>query len=235
MTTRRTGKAGRPKLVAVIASQTDLRDALATRQLPDLFELRLDALSPITNPDEKNISRLRAPLIITARHPREGGVGNLTVEKRRELLLRFLPRAEYIDVELQSIREFKSLLSEAKKRSVRLILSYHNLKATPSSRSLCARTKRAKLLRADIFKVATRTDTPAALAQLIDFLTNNRIVLPISAMGIGKLGAISRLLLARCGSALNYASLGKPNVEGQLPLGVLRSGVGEGRLYGRSR
>jgi len=227
---RRTGKVGRPQLVGVIASQTDLRHALATRQPPDFFELRLDALSPITAPDEKNISRLRAPLIITARHPREGGVGNLTVEKRRELLLRFLPRAEYIDVELQSTREFKSLLSEAKKRRVRLILSYHNFKATSSSRSLCARAKRAKILRADIFKVATLTDTPAALAQLIDFLTNSRVGLPISAMGIGKLGAISRLLLARCGSVLNYASLGRPNVEGQLPLEVLRSSVGDSRL-----
>jgi 3-dehydroquinate dehydratase-1 len=216
--------------VAVIASQTDLRHAVATRQLPDFFELRLDALSPITAPDEKNISRLRAPLIITARDPREGGVGNLPVEKRRELLLRFLPRAEYVDLELQSMRQFKSLLNEARKRRVRLILSYHNFKATPSSRSLCARAKRAKMLRADIFKVATRTDTPAALSQLIEFLTNNRILLPISAMGIGKLGAISRLLLARCGSVLNYASLGKPSVEGQLPLEVLRSSIGRNQL-----
>jgi 3-dehydroquinate dehydratase I len=229
MTTRRTGKVARPQLVGVIASQTDLRHAVATRPLPDFFELRLDALSPISSLDEKNISRLRAPLIITARDPREGGVGNLPVEKRRELLLRFLARAEYIDVELKSIREFNSLLGEAKKRKVRLILSYHNFKATPSSRSLCAMAKRAKILRADIFKVATHTDTPGDVAQLVDFVTNNRVALPISAMGIGKLGAISRLLLARCGSVLNYAALGQANVEGQLPLEVLRSSVGGNR------
>jgi 3-dehydroquinate dehydratase I len=225
MTTRRTGKVGRPRLVGVIAAQADLRHALAIRPLPDFFELRLDALSPITSRDEKSIARLRAPLIITARDPREGGVGNLSIEERRDMLLRFLPRAEYIDVELQSGREFKSLLTEAKKRKVGLILSYHNFKATPSSRSLCAKAERAKILGADIFKVATRTDTPAAAAQLIDLVTNHRIDLPISAMGIGKLGAISRLLLARCGSVLNYASLGQPNVEGQLPLAVLRSAL----------
>lgn len=226
MTTRRTGKVGRPRLVAVIASTADLRAALANKRLPDFFELRLDSLSPIRVRDEKRISRLRAPRIITVRDPREGGVGKLSIENRRTLLLRFLPRAKYIDVELQTVRQFKSLLVQAKKRKVGLILSYHNFKTTPSSRSLCAKAKRAKAMGADIFKVATRTDTPAALAQLVDFLTNPNIRLPISAMGIGKLGPISRLLLARCGSVLNYGALGQPNVEGQLSVDVLRSAIG---------
>ena len=45
-----------------------------------------------------------------------------------------------------------------------------------------------------------------------------------SNMGIGKLGAISRVLLARAGSVLIYASLGTvSNVEGQLSLGQLRA------------
>jgi len=211
--------------VAVIASRADLQAAIGIRQLPHLFELRLDSLSTIKDRDQKRISRLGAPLIITARDPREGGVGNLSIETRCALLLRFLPHAKYIDIELLVAREFKSLLAQAQKRKVGLILSYHNFKATPSSRSLCAKAKRAKTLGADIFKVATRTDTPAALAKLIDFLTNPDIPLPVSAMGIGKLGAISRLLLSSCDSVLNYGSLGQPNVEGQLPVEVLRSAL----------
>lgn len=212
--------------MAVIASQADLRAAVTIRQLPDFFELRLDSLSPIAAADEKKIARLRAPLIITARDPREGGVGNLSAQNRRDLLLRFLSRAKYIDMELQAARQFKSLLTQAKKRKVALILSYHNFKATPSSRSLCAKAKRAKAMGADVFKVATRTDTPAALAQLVGFVMKNRSALPVSAMGIGKLGAFSRLLLARCGSILNYASLAQANVEGQLSVDLLRSALG---------
>ena len=43
-------------------------------------------------------------------------------------------------------------------------------------------------------------------------------------MGIGKLGAISRVLLARAGSALVYASLvGTTDIEGQLSLAQLRA------------
>lgn len=226
MTRRRTGKVARPRLVAVIASEADLRRALGMRHLPDIFELRLDALSPISARTEKKICRLRAPIIITARDPREGGIGKLSIAERRALLLRFLPCATYIDIELQAVREFKSVLSQAKKTKIRMILSYHNFKATPSSRSLCAKAKRAKALGADVFKVATRTDAPAAVAHLVDFIICcdadvGRI--PLAVMGIGKLGASSRLLLARCGSVLNYASLRQPNVEGQQSFSILRA------------
>jgi 3-dehydroquinate dehydratase len=42
-------------------------------------------------------------------------------------------------------------------------------------------------------------------------------------MGIGKLGAISRVLLARAGSALVYASIAeRSDIEGQLSLEQLR-------------
>jgi 3-dehydroquinate dehydratase len=61
------------------------------------------------------------------------------------------------------------------------------------------------------------------LERLIDFIANSRIKLPLALMGIGKLGAISRVLLARAGSALIYASLGSANdIEGQLSLQQVR-------------
>jgi 3-dehydroquinate dehydratase-1 len=225
MTTRRTVKERRSNLVAVIASPTDLRSATEMKHPPDLFELRLDCLWPITNQLEKKISSLRVPLIITARDPREGGIGSLSLERRRELLLRFLPHAKYVDVELRSARAFQPLLAQARKQNVRVILSFHNFKSTPSSRTLYARARAAKAMGADIFKVATRTDTPIALARLVALITSKHLKVPISAMGIGKLGVLSRLLLARCGSVLNYASFGRPTVEGQLPIELLRSAL----------
>jgi 3-dehydroquinate dehydratase I len=235
-------KPGRPLLVGVVASPADLRFALRMEQPPDLFELRLDCFGEIFNQLERKMSILKAPVIITARDPREGGMGNLSIAKRRELLSRFLRRAKYLDVELRSARAFKPLLAQARKRNVRVILSFHDLESTPSSRSLRAKTERAKGLGADIFKVASRTDKPADLARLVDFITSSRIILPISAMGIGKLGAISRLLLARCGSVLNYGSLRQSIVEGQLPIDVLQrwrsSHLSEKKvrqLYGGSR
>jgi len=225
MMTRRRINAARPQLVGVIASTTDLDVAVAMEQPPDLFELRLDCLFPVTNRLEKKIFRLRAPLLITARDPLEGGANNLPFPARHDLLLRFLPRARFVDVELRSADRFKSLTGDAKNQKVRRILSYHNFQATPSLHSLHVKAKRAKRMGADVFKVATRIDTHAALARLVDFIGGNDLGLPISAMGIGRLGAISRLLLARAGSALNYAALTQPNVEGQLSIEVLRSAL----------
>ena len=225
MITPRRGKGARPKLVGVIASAADLRAGLQMQQPPDLFELRLDSLSSISRQLEKQVSRLRAPVIITARDPREGGMGKLSRPDRLDVLERFLPFAQYVDVELATADAFGKLLAAARKRRVGRILSYHNFKSTPTAAALAAKARAAKTLGADIFKVATRTDTPAAMARLVDLITNCKVDLPISAMGVGKLGAISRLLLARCGSVLNYAAITRPNVEGQTSLELLRSAL----------
>lgn len=235
MTTRRTVKTVNQLIVGVIASPADLRFAIAMRQPPDLFELRLDHLSGMADQLERRMSILSVPVIITARDPREGGANNLSLSERTDLLLRFLPYAKYVDVELRSARAFKSLLARARNQNVRRILSFHNFKSTPSPRSLRAKASLAKAHGADIFKVATRTDTPGDLARLVDFVmdkdacravaSRRRVDLAVSAMGIGKLGAISRLLLARGGSVLNYASLQRSQIEGQLPIEVLRSAL----------
>src|SRR5205823_8815681 len=166
MTTRRPNQL----IVGVIASPADLRFAIAMRQPPDLFELRLDHLCGLADQLERKMSILSEPIIITVRDPREGGANNLSLSERRELLLRFLPHAKYVDVELRSARAFKSLLARARKQDVRWILSFHNFKSTPSPRVLRAKATAAKAHGANIFKVATRTDTPAELGRLVDFM-----------------------------------------------------------------
>jgi len=215
---RRPVKEARPQLVGVIASPADFRFAVTMLEPPDLFELRLDHLRGMIDQLERKMSILSSPVIITARDPREGGANNLSLRERRELLLRFLPRAKYVDVELRSARAFKSLLTHARKQNVRRILSLHDFKSTPSARILRAKASLAKMHGADIFKIATRTDTPAQLTRLIDFVTDKGVDFPVSAMGIGKLGALSRVILAQLGSVLIYTSMGRPNVEGQLSI-----------------
>ena len=167
--------------------------------------------------------KLQAPLIITARHPNEGGVGKLSLRERFDLLARFLAYADYLDVELRSVLALQELLAIAQKKNVRRIISFHNFKSTPAARILTAKAQAAELHHADIFKVATRTDTPMELGRLFDFMTNGRVQVPLAVMGLGKLGAISRVLLARTGSALIYASVGSTtDIEGQLSLQQVR-------------
>jgi 3-dehydroquinate dehydratase-1 len=224
MTVRRAIKR-RSRVVGVIASRADLDRAMRMRRPPDLFEIRLDCLTPVVVDRLENMLRkLRAPLIITARHPHEGGAGKLSLRKRRALLTRFLTCADYVDVELRSARAMRSLLALAGQKKICRIISFHSFKSTPSARLLSAKARQAKAHCADIFKVATRTDKPMELGRLLDFTTNSRASPPLAVMGIGQLGAISRVLLARAGSVLIYASVGvASDLEGQLSLEELRA------------
>jgi 3-dehydroquinate dehydratase-1 len=135
-----------------------------------------------------------------------------------------LDHADYIDVELRSARALQSLLANAKTKRVGRIISFHNFGSTPSARILTAKARQARVHGAAIFKVATRTDTPMELGRLLEFMTSSRLNLSLAVMGIGKLGSISRVLLARAGSVLIYASVSETtDVEGQLSLGQLRA------------
>src|SRR3954468_14903134 len=96
-----------PHIVGVIFSRADLQRALRMRKPPDFFELRLDGLISCLDEARRAVPQIRAPLIITARHPGEGGVNNLSAARRRALLLEFLPYARYIDVELRSTAAFR--------------------------------------------------------------------------------------------------------------------------------
>src|SRR4051812_18573642 len=212
----RTGQ--RCDIVAVIASEGDLRCAAAMETVPDYFELRLDHLLNAQDEVEKAMRELKAPVIITARHPGEGGANSLSAPRRRDLLTRFLPYAMFVDIELRFADSVHSLLPHT---DVARIFSVHDFESTPSPRSLHAKARKAKSLGAAVFKVATRTDTPVQLGRLLEFISEDEADLPVAAMGMGNLGPLSRILLAGCGSRLAYASLGQSTVEGQMPFNEL--------------
>ena len=212
--------------VGVIATGADLEMAMAMAKPPDLFELRLDHLFHMQEDLVRQIGNLRAPLIVTARHPAEGGANALPAARRRELISRFLPYARYVDIELRSAEAFHPLLNSLDHRNVARILSLHDFDSTPTPRSLHAKARNAKSLGAAIFKVATRTDTAAQLSRLLEFISHDENDLAVSVMGVGHLGAVSRVVLAACGSAMAYAVLADKQVEGQLSVEQLQDVFG---------
>jgi 3-dehydroquinate dehydratase-1 len=210
------------KITGVISSRADFDRALRLRTPPDLFELRLDAFGEKIDAVRPHIEKLGAGIIITARHPQEGGANQLSARKRRELLLSFLPQAAWVDVELRSASAMAAVFRAARKNGVRTILSFHDFRGTPAARRLDELARQAARLGADLFKVAMRTDTPAQLQRLLDFFERSRRAQNVAAMGIGQLGRKSRLELARRGCPLNYAHLGIARVAGQLSIPELR-------------
>jgi 3-dehydroquinate dehydratase-1 len=210
-----------PALVGVISDHAGLEKATRLRVLPDFFELRLDALVQHLEKTERLLARLRAPLICTARHPAEGGANELSLTRRANLLRRFLPRAELLDLELRSTPKMEALIAEAKRAGVKILLSCHHLRKTPPAANLRAELDAAITYRPALFKIATRTDTTAQLDRLLAFFEQNSARFPLAAMGFGKLGIESRRQLLRLRSVLNYGAVGAPKIDGQPTLAQL--------------
>jgi len=221
---RKTVKATcRPRSVGVILSANDLDRTLRLRRPPDFWELRLDGLVGSLDRLDEFVSQLQRPVILTARSPKEGGENELSVSRRRRLLERFLQVATMLDIEISSSKAFNSLLKNARTGKVQVILSRHHLTGMPTLDSLQRLANQAHSLGADVFKIVARTDNQEELRKLITFARSKTLPLPVSAMGTGKLGPLSRKLLARSGSVLNYAHLGHATIEGQLSLAQLRA------------
>ena len=210
------------KIVGVIFSVADLQRALRMRRPPDLLELRLDGLLHAVDTVKKSIAKLPAPLIVTARHPAEGGANRASPQQRRALLREFLPYATYLDVELRSAPLLRELLRTARAKSVRTIISFHDLRGTPSAVRLDKLASAARSLGADVVKVATRTDTSSQVNRLLDFFGRQQDRrTKIAVMGIGRFGQACRRELFRRGCPFNYAPLGPPQLKGQLSLAQL--------------
>ena len=119
-----------------------------------------------------------------------------------------------VDVELRSAVAMREVLAAAKNRGIGIVVSAHYFHRTPTLAQMRERRKRAFAAGADIFKLAALADSPASVARLIDFVSTGK-ARSLAVMGMGKLGQVSRLVLACAGSALNYGYLDKPNAPGQ--------------------
>jgi len=223
-----------PGVVGTVHSAASLEAALRIRRPEcDWLELRVDHFLPDLRELRRAAPKLRVPLIITVRHPSEGGAAKgITSRERRELYLDFLDVAAAVDIELRQARAMSPVIAKAKAAAVGLILSHHDFQRTPAAAKLRDLARRARDAGADIFKVAATARDPRELARLIEFLADEKERLPLAVMGMGRHGKISRLVLADSGSCLNYGYLAKANASGQWPVAVLKERIAELRNGG---
>ncbi len=162
-------------------------------------------------------------MIITARHPSEGGQNGLSAAQREVLFLRFLPFATFLDLELRSLPRLEAVRQAAIASHIQCIVSIHALDRALSDSELGESVAKAQRLSADVLKVVSLTDTAAQLDRLLAFFEREKTEIPLSVMGTGRLGRASRRELLLRGSVLNYGHLGRATVTGQLTLPELRS------------
>lgn len=217
----------KPQVVGTVHSVRSLKTALhLDPQAVDFFEVRVDAFVGREDEILAQLPQLKKPLIITVRDFREGGAQVITREAKGRLWKKFLPHAALIDVELISVKHLADIIGFARDAGKRIIISHHDFKSTPPLARLNAFCKSARDAGADILKVATVIQTTGDLAVLLAFQQAQK-TLPLSLMGMGRFGKISRLLFAQAGSVLNYGYLDKPQVSGQWPAVLLRQRIDE--------
>ncbi|MFM8788405.1 MAG: type I 3-dehydroquinate dehydratase [Chthoniobacterales bacterium] len=213
-------------VVATAHTARGLREAAALRPKDgvDLVEVRLDCIPGSIERLGQLIRKINLPLIITARHPQEGGAGGLGAAARGRMLEALLPQADFVDVELRSVPSMRSVLARAKRSRVNIIVSFHDFAKTPAPAALRKKIKQARGAGASIVKIATTLRSPRDLSALVELQNGSA---DVATMGMGPLGKISRLALPLAGARLVYGYLDRPQVNGQWPAKLLAARLAE--------
>jgi 3-dehydroquinate dehydratase-1/3-dehydroquinate dehydratase/shikimate dehydrogenase len=205
--------------VAADNAQEAARVVEAASSMPDVVEVRLDAMS---TPDVAGCCRLiDLPLLFTCRPDWEGGASSLSDAKRARLLEEAVTLgATYIDWELQADSGIRQdLLKHAEKNGARMICSNHHFQQTPKKEELEDILQQVMDSGAHIGKIVTMAST---ISDVLRVLALQEKVLergfPLCAFCMGKPGAISRLATLFLGGYMSYAApdSGSVTAPGQL-------------------
>jgi len=177
----------------------------------DIVEVRLDHMASY---DLRRLCAARdRAIIVTNRPQRQGGHYRGPEDKRLAALVQAAEHgADYVDVELDSVHELGELPGECAR-----IVSYHDLEGTPANLEsiLC----RILATGAHVAKVVSTaqdiTDVPPVLRLLERYARNRRVI----ALSMGETGLVSRILAAKLGAFLTFASrsVDRQSAPGQLP------------------
>ena len=205
---------------------------------PDLLEWRVDAFTDLQDTGKclDALQQLRKaigdiPLIFTCRSELEGGLQNISGQKRQELILAAMASGavDLVDVELASEDSFlDTIIAGAKNADVKLILSHHNFNDTPEGAFICEVLVKAQERGGDIAKIAVM---PKCYEDVLTLLTaTNRcrtgeVHVPMITISMGDKGGVSRLAGGLFGSDVTFAAGRESSAPGQLSLDALRAGM----------
>ena len=222
---------GVPKVCVPVVAPTPEAAAVAVRALPpgvaDVVELRLDHLTGAAADPAVVTSAVRAvrdalpddvPLLATFRSVAEGGVqpaddATYAAAVRASLV----PGVDAVDVELAAA-DLSALVADAHAAGVAVVVSHHDVAATPPAEAVVDVLRRQRAAGADVCKVAVM---PHDADDVLALLTATRAVArdadrPVVTVAMGGLGLVSRLAGELVGSAMTFGSVGAGSAPGQV-------------------
>lgn len=178
----------------------------------DLAELRIDSLK---NQDPKNIQEIirksSLPLIVTNRNKENRGMFPSGNEDSRLYLLRSSMEAKpaFIDIELQTNENDRdAIISEAKKKGIGVICSYHDFQNTPKTEDIIQFYKQVVETGADLAKLVFTPHSKKDVASILKAVQLTRHEqIPSTIFGMGEMGQDTRILSPVLGSCLTYCAL----------------------------
>jgi 3-dehydroquinate dehydratase I len=182
----------------------------------DMLEVRLDLTGQCKGKWVGLCSAIQAqgmPVLLTIRDESQGGQWHGREAERLALYLAGLKSVAAVDVEIGA-HALEILAQQAPRCGVMVVGSFHDFSGTPDIIRLRAVEYRGRRMGADVVKIATLVSNPQHLIRL--FALPACAKGPICVLGMGELGAISRVALPCVGSCLAYGSLGKKTAPGQL-------------------
>lgn len=216
----------RPLAVGVVGDQAALQHLMsmdkAHREATcDLVELRLDTLDLPAEELRRILKGNELPLLLTCRHPAEGGASPTDVVARAAMIDPLLDLAALVDIELRTAQQMQGTIHKAHAAGAFVIGSFHDFQATPPDEVLEGSISFAQPLGLDSVKIATFLNSQDDLMRLMRLAAAPHRQ-RVSLMGMGPWGRVSRLVLAKCGSLLNYGYIGTSNAPGQWPAAELK-------------
>lgn len=212
----------RPLVVGSVSDLASWRAACAAGTLPcDVVELRADGLPADTDWAALAAMQCCRPVLVTVRHESEGGLRAMDAAERVRIARTLLPLASALDWEIAQLPAAQDLVAEAHAAGVPVIASAHDFEKTPALETLLEKEQTARSLGADVAKFAFRLHSAEDMMTGVELL--RRASGCTTAMGMGSLGAVSRLLYAQHGACLVYGYLGDtPTAPGQWSAALCR-------------
>jgi 3-dehydroquinate dehydratase I len=184
----------------------------------DVAELRIDGFKS-TDVDHvvEQVRLFRSlPVLATVRAAWEGGEWGGTDEERLELFRAVSPHVQAVDIELSSRGILTDVIATARKHENVTIISYHNFECTPGLEELEGLIDEAKSSGADIVKVSTMVRTESDVKRLASLLLRAGSDTKLIIIGMGGMGAVSRVFFPALGSRMTYSFMGNSSAPGQL-------------------
>lgn len=215
----------RPLVVGSVSDLAAWQAACAAESLLcDVVELRADGLPADTDWSALSQMRCCRPVLVTVRHESEGGLRPMSTAERVQIARSLLPLAAALDWEIAQLPEVPELVVEARAAGVPIIASAHDFEKTPALDSLLEKEQQARSLGATVAKFAFRLHSAEDMMTGVQLL--RRATGTTTAMGMGPLGAVSRLLYAQHGACLIYGYLGDtPTAPGQWSAALCRQAL----------